>query len=416
MTKKQDLASQDSIMEHLLFSNLDILRFYAELPPLSEGLPGKKLSRDVAFITGATGFIGGFLLKVLIEEGTFQKVICLVRGTNEKQAKQRLKEGLLKKGLSETLFYQADITVVSGNVLLPFLGLRRSVYEQLSAEIDHVFHFAAAMNLVIPFTQEAIANIDALKNTLIFCAERKLKMLHYASSMGIWTLLNPRPGPIYEDEIHNQGDELPGGYFQSKWVNEMILKKAMGAGFPINIYRIGDVKGNSENGLGNPQNFGNHIMRYCIKRGVLIDSDVPEFNFIPVDYLAKAIVYLAVNEMGQTFQFSNPDLISFKDIYYVARDLGHECKLISYQEWVALLSMETDALGKVLNPVFRQFRPNPLLPPTSFYAIGMKVFQKPHDVSNTRLALKDTSIICPGMLKDQILERYLAHLGETVQP
>ncbi len=244
-------------MRHLLFSNPETLKSHIGLPALPEELPYNQNFDEVAMITGATGFIGGFLMKELLHRRTFKTYVCLVRAANPATGFRRLKETLIAKGTPEELIEEADITIVMGDVLLPRFGLKPGMYDQLLSETDHLFHFAATMNWVTPFNQETVANIQALKEAISFCANGKLKKLHYASSMGIWTLLNPQEGPIYEDQIHNQGDELPGGYFQSKWVNELILKLARDSGIPVNVYRIGDVKGNSENGLGDPQNFGN---------------------------------------------------------------------------------------------------------------------------------------------------------------
>lgn len=285
----------------------------------------------------------------------------------------------------------------------------------MAGEVDHFFHFAATMNWVAPFNQDTVANIDALKSAVAFCQHTRLTKLHYASSMGIWTLLSHAPGPILEDNIHDQGGELPGGYFQSKWVNELILHKAMSAGLPVNIYRIGDVKGNSESGLGDPHNFGNLVMQYFIKNSIVIDNSTPEFNFIPVDYLTRAIAHIATRETGKTFQFTNPDLISFRDIYTAAENVGHKCRLVTHSEWLDELSADSDQLARVLKPIFREFQPGFNHSPKSFYQIGVEMFKKPHDTTNTCTALQHTSLRCPGMLQDQVLERYLVHLGETAQ-
>ncbi|MFT6866859.1 MAG: thioester reductase-like protein [Cyclobacteriaceae bacterium] len=399
-------------MRHLLFSDINLLNGHISLPSFPDKVPTNDIENKQAFITGATGFIGGFLLKELLQNNRFESYICLVRADTETAGYQRVKEFLLSKGTPEKLIDPARIKVVIGDVLKPQLGLNDSTYQSLLTTVDHVFHFAASMNWVTPFNQDSIANIEALKTVIKFCGTEKLKKLHYASSMGIWTLLNHTKGPILETEIHHHGNELPGGYFQSKWVNEQVLKLASAEGIPVNVYRIGDVKGNSEDGLGDPQNFGNLVMQYFINKGVVIDSDTPEFNFIPVDYLAKSIAYIAINSTGNTHQFTNPELISFCDIYAAAKSVGHDCKLISKAEWIETLKTETNMQGKILKPIFKTFTPDPSCLPTSFYGIGVNMFKKKHDTTNTDHALSDTNFKCPAMLKDGVLKRYLIHLGE----
>ncbi len=249
-------------MRHILFSSNDLLLSHTHLPKLGSALPQNAIGKDCALITGATGFIGGFLLKELLINQSFDRVYCVVRAENQTTAFERVKSNLLEKGTPEDLIDKSKIIAICGDILESNFGLDTTTFEQLCAEVDHVFHFAATMNWVTPFNQNTIANIEALKTSIAFCCNKRLKKLHYASSMGLWTLLNHKEDSILETHIHDQANELPGGYFQSKWVSEKILKKASDMGLPVNIYRIGDVKGNSTDGLGDPNNFGNLVMQY----------------------------------------------------------------------------------------------------------------------------------------------------------
>lgn len=401
-------------MRHLLFSNQHDLNACISLPTLPVSIPSNSIQNGVALITGATGFIGGFLLKELLQNNSFESYICVVRGEDEATGFERVRANLISKGTPEELISPSLISIRIGDVLEVNFGLPEKEYLDLCTNVDHLFHFAATMNWVTPFNNDTLANIAALKTAVQFCGTTRLKKLHYASSMGMWTLLNHTEGPILETMIHKQGNELPGGYFQSKWINENILQLASKAGIPVNVYRIGDVKGDSENGLGDPQNFGNLFMQYLIRSGVAIDEDIPKLDFIPVDFLAKAIAHISVTETNKTFQFSNPELVSFKDMHRAAIASGHDTRLVSEEDWMALVKSDTSEYGKRLKPVFKLFNPDPSLQPTSFYQIGVEMFQKEHDTTNTDSALEGTGITCPRMLSDHVLEKYLMHLGEAV--
>lgn len=402
-------------MKHPLFTDLALLNHRVSIDGFPSVLPGNAIGNDHALITGATGFIGGFLLKELLQKNAFVQYTCVVRAASEAAGFKRILANLMQKGTPSELIDTGRIRVVAGDTLRPHFGLEPKVYAALADSVDHVFHFAATMNWVAPFNQDTQANIDALKQMVYFCATARLKKLHYASSMGMWTVLHGASGPIWETEIHEQGNELPGGYFQSKWVNEKVLKLAASAGLPVNVYRIGDVKGHSADGQGDPQNFGNLVMKYFIRNGVAIDSDMPEFNFLPVDYLVRCIVHQALYVTGQTFQFSNPELVSFHDICRAALEEGHPCRLVDMQEWLQLLRRLPDPLGRVLTPVFRKFAVAEQRAAMSFYEIGVNMFRRKHDTTNTETALQGTGITCPGMLQDGILKKYLNHLSQ-IQP
>lgn len=401
-------------MRHILFSNQNDLKACISLPTLPSPLPSNPIQNKVALITGATGFIGGFLLKELLQKNSFDSYVCIVRGESKAAGFQRVRANLLAKGTPENLIDPEVISIEVGDVLEANFGVSENQYTHLCSSVDHLFHFAATMNWVTPFNTDTVANIEALKTAVQFCGTARLKKLHYASSMGMWTLLNHFEDTILETIIHDKAHELPGGYFQSKWVNENILKLAMDAGIPVNVYRIGDVKGDSESGLGDPQNFGNLFMQYIIRSGVAIDEDIPKLDYIPVDFLAKAIAHISLKETNQTFQFSSPELVSFKDIYHAAIASGHNIRLVSEEEWIALVKSDDSEYGKLLKPIFKLFTPDPSQQPTSFYEIGVEMFRKRHDTTNTDSALKGTDIKYPLILSDGVLNKYVAHLGEAV--
>lgn len=404
-------------MKHPLFTDADTLHSCVKLPHLPKSLPKNKICNENAFITGATGFIGGFLLKELLKSDSFQSYTCLVRANSKKEGLQRVKDNLRACGASDLSISDAKIAVVLGDILLPRFGIDHDSYRQLCASTDHFFHFAASMNWVLPFNKNTQANIEALKAAILFCSTERLKKLHYASSMGIWAILNHKDPKIEESRIHNQPEELPGGYFQSKWVNEKILQMASERGVPVNVYRIGDVKGDSLIGISDLKNFGNLFMRYIQERKIAIDSALPQLNYLPVDFLAKAIAHIAFTETGKTFQFSNPQLISISDIAKAVEDAtGHQVALVSYSDWLAHLQNDKSSLGTTLKPIFRSFRPSSSSEETSFYEIGMKMFRMPHNYCNTDKALYDTGIQCPSMKSGNILPIYLAQLNRLSMP
>lgn len=399
---------------HPVFSERPVLNEFIHLPIMNDLTKRTDIAKGTAFITGATGFIGGFLLKELLLNNCFQHYICLVRATDQRNAFERIRNNLINKGTPEHLIESSSISAEVGDIMKEDFGLSKMVFEKLTNDVHHVFHFAATMNWVNPFNTSTVKNIEALHTILRLCSSHHGKKLHYASSMGLWALLNHKSETILESDLHARGEELPGGYFQSKWISEHVLKLAEEAGIPINVYRIGDVKGDSQNGLGDPHNLGNLFMQYFIQKGLAVDSSIPQLNFIPVDYLTKAIVAIIKNDGAGTFQFSNTELISFKDIYNEAKSAGHTIELIGMDQWLEVLEVDPLETAKLLRPIFRTFRPYSGAAPTSYYKIGMDMFRKNHDTTNTDRALAGEDIKCPRMVEDGVLQKYLNHLGELI--
>lgn len=397
-------------MRHPLFSDTQTLVAHAQLPQIP--ISGEKSERrEVAFITGATGFIGGYLLCELIRQKAFMRYICLVRAETQEAGQERLKQSLILKGIEPELLEEVDLITTCGDILKPQFGLSNQDYEHLGHEVDHVYHFAATMNWVTPFNQNTIDNLAALRQAIHLCSDQKTKQLHYASSMGLWTLLQHESEVLREDDFHQIPDQLAGGYFQSKWVAERMLGQVSAQGLPVNIYRIGDVKGCAEDGRGDANNFGNLVMHYFIKTGLAIEKAELEFNFLPVDYVAKAIAYISTSVMGQTFQFTNSELVSFTDISNTLEEEGFNIERHPIGDWRELLSKDKSLLGRTLNAIFRPFSPGADWPATSFYQIGVDMFTKKHDTANTERVISSIGLQPPAMKTDGMLAKYLHHLS-----
>src|ERR1700684_3350379 len=93
-------------------------------------------------LTGGTGFIGPFLIKSLLEQ-TRAKIHVLVRSSNEKQGKQRLRAAMASMGpcaIALMEMFEARVIPVSGDLGQPKLGLMQDVWDFLASEIDTVFH------------------------------------------------------------------------------------------------------------------------------------------------------------------------------------------------------------------------------------------------------------------------------------
>lgn len=402
-------------MIHNLFKPTDFLTAQVQLPPLGS-LPSTSRKREVAFLTGASGFIGGYLLIELLRKEAFQTYYCLVRGETDAAALWKLEQNLCQKGLDLQDF--ADrIVCVRGDLAEPKMGLSPKQYHRLTEEVDHVYHFAGSMNWVSLFNAETEQNIEALRRVIRFASSQVTKTLHYASSMGTWSLLEADASPILETALHNQPELLPGGYCQLKWINEKICHLAQAAGVPVKIYRIGDVKGHSVTGHSDLKNFGNLLMCYLLQHGILPDCEV-QFNFQPVEYVAQAIVHISLQkdqESGSTFQFSNPELISMSDLVASAKALGVPAQLVSLAEWKEALQKRTP-LSRLLAPVFKPFQPGEGAETTSFFEIGAALYHREHDTTHTQEALKGSGITCPNMLSGGVLSRYLQFLAVRFNP
>jgi thioester reductase-like protein len=99
------------------------------------------------FITGATGYLGSYVVSELLREGE-QRLALLVRAGSQEEARKRLWRALqLHLGFAEFIeLLDARVDLYLGDITRPGLGLERDDFERLARSIDSIIHIAASLN------------------------------------------------------------------------------------------------------------------------------------------------------------------------------------------------------------------------------------------------------------------------------
>ena len=99
------------------------------------------------FMTGATGFIGGYVASILLETHPELKLAVLTRAKTDAEAHEKLWRGL-QLHMSAERFYEIlpRIQVVRGDLHSPNLGIDDATYADLCKNADSVLHIAASLN------------------------------------------------------------------------------------------------------------------------------------------------------------------------------------------------------------------------------------------------------------------------------
>lgn len=161
------------------------------------------------FVTGATGFIGGNLIRTLLDDG--QQVRALIRSSSDR----RNIDGLPIETVIGDLDNQQFLT-------------------DTVAGCDCVFHVAAHYSLWVK-DREAIyrANVSGTKNLLQAAQTAKVRRFVHTSSVAAIGV--PAPGTLADEETQTTVDELISDYKKSKFQAEQAAIQAAHAGLDVVI-------------------------------------------------------------------------------------------------------------------------------------------------------------------------------------
>ncbi|KAL9553202.1 hypothetical protein MBANPS3_003393 [Mucor bainieri] len=321
--------------------------------PRARNAGGNQKRGKVVLLTGATGSLGSFMLRDLLQDPTVGKVYCCIRG-KDSQLRDRLVESFESRSLDTSLLDTDRVEVLPMRFGEPFLGLTEERYHQLKKEVTIVQHCAWLLNFNMPVDHFDVECIQPFYNLLKFAYKEVNPMhVHFVSSVSASAFL----GSVIAEEPLPLDSKcaLPLGYSASKFIVEILLNYlAAEKNFPCYIERLGQVCGDSVNGVWNTQEQysmlfigGGSIMKKMPRLNTAID-------WIPVDYAAASIVdimlktaSLSANLAQSIYHIVNPHSIQWYDVLTAMRENGMKFNIVEPEEWVKELSKDDT------NPAFR---------------------------------------------------------------
>eukprot|EP00931_Biecheleriopsis_adriatica_P029833 TRINITY_DN17648_c0_g1_i3.p1 TRINITY_DN17648_c0_g1~~TRINITY_DN17648_c0_g1_i3.p1 ORF type:complete len:1030 (+),score=208.22 TRINITY_DN17648_c0_g1_i3:85-3174(+) len=296
----------------------------AERSPHAEG---------AVLLTGATGFLGRFILAELLEAG--HTVVCLQRDKDIVTARKRLHGAL------------GEISRFKAAWMPRILIHLSSLQSPLNLEeytIATVIHAAAMVNLKAGYGYHRAANVLGTYHVVHFAAQAGARLIFVSTTdtyKNMEQAIACAPEPVEEVLVDDRH-----GYAQSKAVSEAHIAAAVKKGLSACTVRLGMVAGDTQTGFCTPTDFNLRLIigfAHC-KAFPETDDKHTLVHSVPVDVAAAAIVNLAGSSVvGAANLVSGAPMLRMRELReQLVRFGGHfaDLPVVPFSKWKEVAKAE----------------------------------------------------------------------------
>ena len=348
------VAAPDTAKENALSGDLDYAK---DAQVLESELPASFMRATpageprVVLLTGATGFLGAYVLADLLDKrrNLVQKVYVHVRANDAGSAQRRLRDALAGRGLwREAWEQEGRVQAVVGDLSKPHLGLNDADWAHLAKEVHVIVHNGALVHWVYPYSKLRAANVLSTMAVMRLANEGRPKSVAFVSSTSaldteyyIRFSDTSAQGVLESDSLDGSASDLKSGYGQSKWVAERLLMAAASRGLAAVIIRPGYVVGDSKTAVTNTDDFLFRLIKGSAQLGLIPDMN-NTINMVPVDHVARVtslagLAAIQWPENHQThaavFHVTSHPTIRYNEFLGALIEYGWNVRPVEYLEW-----------------------------------------------------------------------------------
>ncbi len=330
-------------------------------------LPGPASEVRTVLLTGATGFLGRYLALEWLERMDLVdgKVICLVRGKSDADARARL-DATFDSGDPKLLAHYRSLSdhleVIAGDKGEANLGLSQEIWQRLADTVDFIVDPAALVNHVLPYSELFGPNALGTAELIRIALTTRIKPFAYVSTIAVGG--GVAPGEFVEaadvrvmSAVRAVDDSYANGYGNSKWAGEVLLREANDlCGLPVSVFRCDMILADTTYaGQLNLPDMFTRMMFSLVATGIapysFYELDAAgqrqraHYDGLPVEFVSESISTLAVQVAAgesdstfETYHVMNPydDGIGMDEFVDWLIEAGYSiARVDDYSDWLA---------------------------------------------------------------------------------
>jgi thioester reductase-like protein len=304
--------------------------------------PQPRRPAAAVLLTGATGYLGAYLLAELLR-ATEAQVYCLVRAGDAPEAALRLRKKLASLELANLPWHR--VIAIPGDLERDGLGLSPPDRALVAAECDAIYHCGAWVNFSRPYRILQRANVHGTEQILALATTGRRKEVHFVSTIFVSAGAIARGATaVTEDDPLPPPEGHDTGYTESKWVAEGICRLAIERGIALAIHRPGNILADSRTGVCNLDDYVTRMILGCVELGAAPLRNYP-LPIGMVDEVARSIVAISRTPdcFGRAHHVIARAPLHWNRIFDAVREAGYDVSSVPWTEWCRRLTESTRA-------------------------------------------------------------------------
>ncbi len=288
------------------------------------------------FITGATGYVGIFLLPILLKNPT-TNLCCLVRAKSKEEGLSRIAIAAQKHEVELPSDWQNRVQVFPGVMDQDKFGLNDADYDYLAKNIDSIIHIASIIRLMDPLSTIYPTNVLGVSRIIKLASEHKVKQINYISTIAVHYALQdyPKEQLVPENMNITRWRDIDLTYEKTKIMGENLLYRARYRNVPVNILRPSSITWDSSK----TKPFINDdafvkFFKCCHAMGCYPKSGL-SINIVPVNYVAEGIATVVFDRYGYSnnYHICSRKSLQVSEVYGMLKNSGANFEEEEFGTW-----------------------------------------------------------------------------------